>query len=181
MKLALQTDYSLRTLMFLAARPGRQTVAGVASFFQISETHVGKVVHQLARLGFIRSIRGIGGGMELARSPDEITIGEVIRGVEGTVHLLDCIGMEDVCVIQRHCKLRTVLDRAERIQAEYLNSVTLAQVLPFGPPIVQLSAGAAKSASADTKAADTSSAVTAKPKRKASARSKKPEDGAAKK
>ena len=134
MRLALQTDYSLRTLMFLAARPERQTVGAVAEFFQISQTHVGKVVHQLARLGYVRSIRGIGGGMELARSPDDITVGEVVRAVEGNVHLLECIGMEDVCVIQRHCKLRTVLDRAERIQMEYLDSVRLSDVLPFGPP-----------------------------------------------
>ncbi len=134
MRLALQTDYSLRTLMLLATRPERQTVAAVAEFFQISETHIGKVVHQLARLGYVRSIRGIGGGLELARSADDITIGEVVQAIEGNVHLLECIGMENVCVIQRHCKLRTVLDQAERIQLEYLNSVRLSDVLPFGQP-----------------------------------------------
>lgn len=134
MRLSLQTDYSLRTLMYLAARPDRQTVAAVAGFFQISQAHIGKVVHHLARLGYIRSIRGIGGGLELARSPDEITVGEIVRAVEGNVHLLECIGMEDVCVIQKHCKLRTVLDRAERIQVDYLDTVRLSDVLPFGLP-----------------------------------------------
>jgi Rrf2 family transcriptional regulator, nitric oxide-sensitive transcriptional repressor len=134
MRLALQTDYSLRTLMFLAARPGRQTVSGVAGFFQISETHVGKVVNQLVQLGYVRSTRGIGGGLELAKPPDEISIGAVVQAVEGNVHLLECVGTDDVCVIQRHCKLRTVLDRAERIQFEYLNSVRLSDVLPFGTP-----------------------------------------------
>jgi Rrf2 family nitric oxide-sensitive transcriptional repressor len=131
MRLSLQTDYSLRTLMFLAVRSKRQTVAAVADFFQISQTHIGKVVNHLARLGYVRSIRGIGGGLELARSPDEITIGEVVRAVEGNVHLLDCVAIEDVCVIQRHCKLRTVLDRAERIQFDYLNTVRLSDILPF--------------------------------------------------
>jgi len=131
MRLSLQTDYSLRTLMFLAVRPKRQTVAAVADFFQISQTHIGKVVNHLARLGYVRSIRGIGGGLELARSPDEITIGEVVRAVEGNVHLLDCVAIEDVCVIQRRCKLRTVLDRAERIQFDYLNTVRLSDILPF--------------------------------------------------
>lgn len=134
MRLSLQSDYSLRTLMYLAARPDRQTVAAVAAFFQISQTHIGKVVNHLARLGYIRSIRGIGGGLELARSPDEITVGEIVRAVEGNVHLLECIGMEDVCVIQKHCKLRTVLDRAERIQFDYLDAVRLSDVLPFGVP-----------------------------------------------
>lgn len=131
MRLSLQTDYSLRTLMFLAARPQRQTVAAVATFFQISQTHVGKVVNQLSRLGYIRSIRGIGGGLELAKSPDDITIGDVVQSIEGTMHLLDCVGIDDVCVIQRHCKLRTVLDRAERMQMDYLKSIRLSDILPF--------------------------------------------------
>jgi Rrf2 family nitric oxide-sensitive transcriptional repressor len=134
MRLSLQTDYSLRTLMFLAARPGRQTVEGIASFFQISQTHVGKVVHQLARLGFVRSIRGIGGGLELGRPADDITIGEVVTAIEGNVHLLECLGMENVCVIQQHCKLRSVLNHAERLQRDYLNSVRLSDILPYGPP-----------------------------------------------
>ena len=134
MRLLLQTDYSLRTLMFLATRAERQTVEGIATFFQISVPHVAKVVNQLARIGFVRSIRGVGGGLELAKPPEQITIGEVVRVVEGNVHLLECQGVEDVCVIQRFCKLRTVLDRAEKIQLEYLNSVTLADVLPFTPP-----------------------------------------------
>ena len=139
MRLALQTDYSLRTLMFLAARPERQTIKAVSEFFQISETHVGKVVNQLARLGYVRSIRGIGGGLELAKSADEISIGEVVQAIEGNMHLLECVGIENVCVIQQHCKLRTVLNRAEQIQVEYLNSVKLSDVLPFGPPKRDLS------------------------------------------
>ena len=135
MRLLLQTDYSLRTLMFLATRTERQTVEGIATFFQISVPHVAKVVNQLARTGYVRSIRGVGGGLELAKPPGQITIGEVIQVVEGNVHLLECQGVEDVCVIQRFCKLRTVLDRAEKIQMDYLHSVTLADVLPFAPPV----------------------------------------------
>lgn len=140
MRLALQTDYSLRTLMYLAARPGRQTIQAVAEFFQISQTHVAKVVNNLSRLGFVRSIRGIGGGLELAKSPDQISIGEVIQAMEGNMHLLECVGTENICVIQQHCKLRTVLDRAERVQMDYLKSVCLSDVLPFGParPLARL-------------------------------------------
>jgi Rrf2 family transcriptional regulator, nitric oxide-sensitive transcriptional repressor len=133
-RLLLQTDYSLRTLMYLAMRAERQTVDDIASFFQISIPHVAKVVHQLARLGFLRSIRGIGGGLELAKPASEITIGQIVRAVEGNTHFLECQSVDDVCVIQRHCKLRVVLDRAELIQLEYLDSIKLSDVLPFGPP-----------------------------------------------
>jgi Rrf2 family nitric oxide-sensitive transcriptional repressor len=131
MRLSLQTDYSLRTLMYLAARPGRRNIAEIADFFQISQAHVAKVVTQLARWGFVRSIRGIGGGLELARPADEISIGAVVRASEGSLNLLECVSVDDVCVIQRHCKLRGVLREAERLQMEYLENVRLSDVLPF--------------------------------------------------
>lgn len=134
MRLSLQTDFSLRTLMYLAARPGRRTIAEIADFFQISQTHVAKVVTMLARAGFVRSIRGIGGGVELARPAEDITIGEVIRASEGSLQLLDCVTVDEVCVIQQRCKLRRVLSHAERLQMDYLQSVRLTDVLPFEAP-----------------------------------------------
>ncbi len=67
MKLALQTDYALRVLLYLATEEGRTTVGELAAFYGISVNHLGKVVHQLGRLGFVRNVRGPGGGIELAR------------------------------------------------------------------------------------------------------------------
>lgn len=131
MRLSLQTDYALRTLMYLASRPGRTTVTAVADFYRISTPHVAKVVNQLSRLGYVRSIRGAGGGIELARSPADVSIGAVVRAFEGNLHLLECVGTDNVCVIQPHCKLRGVLAQAERIQMDYLNSVMLRDVLPI--------------------------------------------------
>ncbi|MDP7020627.1 MAG: Rrf2 family transcriptional regulator [Pirellulaceae bacterium] len=130
MKLALQTDYALRTLMFLAARGERAHVADVAELYGISRAHVAKVVNQLARLGFLRSIRGVGGGIELVRPPAEIRIGEVVSAFEGRLNLLDCTGASGVCTIENFCKLKQVLCEAERIQLEFLNGVTLDQVVP---------------------------------------------------
>jgi Rrf2 family nitric oxide-sensitive transcriptional repressor len=132
MRLSLQTDFALRTLMFLASRKGkaRATVADVAGFFRISDAHVAKVVNQLVRLGFIRGIRGAGGGIELGRPPAQIRVGEVVKAFEGNMHLLECVGTENVCIIQGHCKLRTVLAKAERLQLDYLNEVRLSDVIP---------------------------------------------------
>lgn len=130
MRLTTQTDYALRTLMYLASRPGRATATQVAGLFGISAHHVAKVVNQLARLGYVRSIRGSGGGIELARRPAEIRLGEVIEAFEGKMHLLECVSTEDVCVIQSFCKLKDVLATAEQVQQEYLNSVTLQDVIP---------------------------------------------------
>ncbi len=131
MRLALQTDFALRTLLYLGSRPERATVQEVAEFYRISVHHLGKVVHQLGRLGYVRNLRGPGGGMELARAVEGITVGEVVRAFEGTnVHLLECVETPGVCVIQPGCTLRGVLAEAERRQMEYLDSVTLATLLP---------------------------------------------------
>ena len=130
MRLALQTDYALRTLLYLATRTERTTVSDVAEFFGISAHHLGKVVHQLGRLGYVRNRRGPGGGIELARGPGSITVGRVILDFEGNTHLLDCVGSPGVCVIQPGCTLRGVLAEAERLQMDYLNSITLESLLP---------------------------------------------------
>ncbi len=130
MRLALQTDYALRTLMFLATRGERGTTDDVAGLFGISRAHVAKVVNQLARHGYIRSIRGVGGGIELSRPADQIRVGEVVVAFEGPMHLLDCVSMQDVCIIEKFCKLKNVLAKAEQLQLDYLNSVTLADVIP---------------------------------------------------
>lgn len=130
MRLALQTDYALRTLIYLAVYTERATVGQIAEFYSISTAHVAKVVNRLARLGYVRSLRGIGGGLELAQRPEDIRIGEVITAFEGNMRLLDCVGVENLCVIQPFCKLKNVMAEAERLQQEYLNSVTLRDVLP---------------------------------------------------
>lgn len=130
MRLSLQTDYALRTLLLLATRTGRTTVSDVAEFYGISAHHVGKVVHQLGRLGYVRNHRGPGGGIELAREPAAITVGRVILDFEGNMHLLDCVETPGVCVIQPGCTLRGVLAEAERRQMEYLDGITLESLLP---------------------------------------------------
>ncbi|MDR3636652.1 MAG: Rrf2 family transcriptional regulator [Isosphaeraceae bacterium] len=130
MRLSLQTDYALRTLLFLATRSGRTTVSDVAEFYGISAHHVGKVVHQLGKLGYVRNQRGPGGGIVLAKRPEAITVGQVVLDFEGNMHLLDCVGTAGVCVIQPGCSLLGVFAEAERRQVEYLNSVTLEALLP---------------------------------------------------
>jgi Rrf2 family transcriptional regulator, nitric oxide-sensitive transcriptional repressor len=130
MRLTTHTDYALRTLMYLAAKGQRATIADIAQLYGISANHIAKVVNQLARLGYVRSIRGIGGGIELARPPGELRLGEIVLALEGNMHLLDCVATENICAIQSFCSLKSVLAEAERVQLEYLNSVTLADVVP---------------------------------------------------
>ena len=148
MRLALYTDYALRTLIYLATHPGRSHVADVAKFFGISKDHVAKAVGQLSRLGYLRTTRGVGGGIELAKSAEQISVGEVVMAMEGNMHLLECVSTAGVCVIQPGCVLKGVLAEAERVQRDYLNSVKLSDVLPPSGQLVELTAASGK-ASAD--------------------------------
>jgi Rrf2 family nitric oxide-sensitive transcriptional repressor len=138
MRLTTHTDFALRTLMYLAMTGERATAAQVAQLYGVSTNHLAKVVNQLARLGYVRSIRGIGGGIELAKQPEDIRLGEVIEAFEGNMHLLDCVATENVCAIQSFCKLKGTLAEAERVQLEYLNGVTLADVAPARRQFVRI-------------------------------------------
>jgi len=124
--------------MYLATRDERVVVAEVAGFFGISAAHVSKVVNQLARLGYIRSIRGVGGGIELIQPANEISVGEVVTAFEGNMQLLECVGIDGVCIIENFCKLKNVLSKAEQLQVEYLQGVTLDQVLPTKKQVTQI-------------------------------------------
>ena len=83
MRLTRYTDYALRTLIYVGLHePEQSSIAAIARAYGISENHLTKVVHQLGRLGLIRTIRGRGGGLRLAMPPGEIVVGAVVRQTE---------------------------------------------------------------------------------------------------
>ncbi|PHK94311.1 Rrf2 family transcriptional regulator [Pseudoroseomonas rhizosphaerae] len=91
MRLTLYTDYALRTLIYLGLRPGRRvSIREIAAAYRISENHLVKVVHHLGQGGFIETSRGKGGGLRLARAPEEIGVGEVVRFTEEDMALVAC-------------------------------------------------------------------------------------------
>lgn len=131
MKLTTFTDYSLRVLMYLAVRPDvRATVAEIAGVFEISEHHLVKVVHFLGRNGWITTVRGKGGGMELGQPPQAISVGEVVRATEGAASVAECFEPEGShCGIAPVCQLRGVLGEAVAAFYGVLDRYTLADVV----------------------------------------------------
>jgi Rrf2 family nitric oxide-sensitive transcriptional repressor len=130
MRLTRFTDYSLRVLMYLAARPGESaTIAEIAAAFAISESHLSKVVHHLGREGLLSNARGRRGGIALGRPAASINIGTVVRAAETDTALVECFDTQaNRCVITPACGLRGVL--AEALAALYatLDKYTLADI-----------------------------------------------------
>lgn len=83
MRLTTFSDYTLRTLMYLAAHPDRfVTIAEIAGAYGISSNHLMKVAQHLARGGMVVTLRGPRGGLRLAAAAGTIRVGDVIRGAE---------------------------------------------------------------------------------------------------
>lgn len=127
MRLTTFTDYSLRLLIYLAAAPEqRATIAEVAGAYGISENHLVKVVHLLGRKGVLTNTRGKGGGIQLARPPAQISIGEVVRATEGADRPVECFGAEpDACAICSLCQLPPILQHAIDAFYEVLDRHTI--------------------------------------------------------
>jgi Rrf2 family nitric oxide-sensitive transcriptional repressor len=131
MRLTTFSDYSLRVLIYLAANPPRRaTIAEIAQSFQISESHLNKVVHCLGQNGWLANVRGKGGGLALAQAPELIRVGAVVRWAEGVDVPAECFDAQsNHCVISRVCRLRGVLSEAVRAFYDVLDRYTLADLV----------------------------------------------------
>ena len=131
MQLTLYTDYSLRVLLYLGLnRQHMATITEIAASYGISRNHLVKVVHNLATQGYIRTTRGRGGGLTLARAPVEINIGDVVRHTEVNFHLVECFDQEhNTCPISAACNLKAGLYEAQRAFIAVLDRYTLEDVL----------------------------------------------------
>ncbi len=128
MRLTTFTDFALRALMRLAGEPARTLSTNeIAAEFGISRNHLAKVVRDLADNGFILTQRGAGGGFSLARPAASITLGEVVRALEGTSALVECFREDGgACALTPRCRLKTRLAAAREAFMRELDKTTLA-------------------------------------------------------
>ena len=130
MRLTQQANYSVRILMYCAAkRDDFAKVSEIARVYDISEYHLFKILPILVSNGFITTHRGRNGGLRLAKDPGEITLGQIIRAAEENFHLADCFdeGSYD-CPLLSMCDFNHALNDALEAFLKALDRYTLADL-----------------------------------------------------
>lgn len=133
MRLTVQSDYSLRVLIYVAAKQGElATIPEIASAYGISRAHLMKVVHQLGKLGYLDTVRGRSGGFRLAKATQDICIGAVVKATEETLALVPCLAHTTPnagCRIDGACRLKGMMSEALAAFFAVLDRYTLADIV----------------------------------------------------
>ncbi|MEX0318789.1 MAG: Rrf2 family transcriptional regulator [Ruegeria sp.] len=127
MRITKRTNIAVRLLMYCAAHQDRLvTKSEIAEVCNISENHLAQVINQLSQLNYLNTQRGRNGGMCLAKSAEQIRIGEVFRHVEGGLPLAECFADADnTCPLTEACRLRVALQDAAQAFYASLDEITL--------------------------------------------------------
>ncbi|GIK97268.1 MAG: Rrf2 family transcriptional regulator [Alphaproteobacteria bacterium] len=130
MRLTTFTDYALRVLMYAAAAGDRLiTIEETAKTYNISRAHLMKVVNVLTRTGYIRGVRGRSGGFTLAKRPEDINLGAIVRATEPDFALVECFATGNQCIVTDCCRIPQVLNEALGAFVATLDRYTLADIL----------------------------------------------------
>jgi Rrf2 family transcriptional regulator, nitric oxide-sensitive transcriptional repressor len=109
MKLTRYTDYAIRVMIYLGSHEAKIcSIKEIADAYDISQNHLMKVVQDLAKNGFVESIRGRNGGIRLGRPPASINLGQLLRHTEGLDDILEC----SICPINTGCGMPSILREA---------------------------------------------------------------------
>ncbi|MCB0927220.1 MAG: Rrf2 family transcriptional regulator [Mycobacterium sp.] len=146
MQLTRFTDLGLRAMMLLAsgeARDQRVTTRGLALAADASENHTAKAVSRLAELGLVNTRRGRTGGLELTPEGREVSVGWLVRRLEGDREVIDCAGGDNPCPLVPGCRLRRALSAAKEAFYAELDRYTVGDLVAGAPlPVVSPLVGA---------------------------------------
>ncbi|WFE89016.1 Rrf2 family transcriptional regulator [Roseibium porphyridii] len=131
MRLSQASDFALRILMATGQSDNPQTVEKLAKQLGLAKSHVMKIVAHLAKGGYLETTRGRGGGIRLAKSPEAIRLGDVVRLIEPDLGVVACLkpGSTAACAFLPRCALKSAMAQAAEAFLDSLNGQTLASIL----------------------------------------------------
>lgn len=131
MQITRQADYALRAIYHLTKLEPTQRAATsqIAEEQHIPPSFLAKIISQLSIAGLIHTSRGARGGVSLARSPEEITILEVVEAIDGPIALNECTSSPEACPFGENCPLRKLWCGTQSELINKLRTTTFAQFL----------------------------------------------------
>ncbi|MFB3134215.1 MAG: SUF system Fe-S cluster assembly regulator [Rhodospirillales bacterium] len=144
-RLSRLADYSVVLMTYLASHAERPQSALDLTFASgLPGPTVGKLLNMLARAGLLTSYRGVGGGYALTRTPEDISVSEVIHAVDGPIALTECIhDASGECDLEASCPARGSWQVINDVVRRALSSVSLADVILAAPVAIRGGAFAA--------------------------------------
>jgi Rrf2 family protein len=130
MKLSTRARYALRMMIEIAKRPGTDLVSlgRVAEDTKISKRYLDQLALALKTSSLMRSTRGRGGGYQLARRAEQISVGEIIEAAIGPINVVECVRCPGVCLKSEYCECRVVYERINDEIVKVLNGMSLAEL-----------------------------------------------------
>lgn len=134
MKLSTKGRYGLRAVVDVACNCQSEPAAlsSIAARQHLSESYLEQLFAKLKKAGIVVSVRGSSGGYRLAKAPQEITVGEVLRALEGDLTVCQCVDEKDDCHIFDQCVTKYVWARINHSINELVDSMTIQEVIDFG-------------------------------------------------
>ncbi len=131
MKLSTRSRYGTRMMLDLAQhyKEGPVQIGEIAKRQEVSVKYLEQLIIPLKKANFIKSIRGPKGGHMLAKSPKEITVGQIVKVLEGGIDLSNCIEDADVCERSSDCLTRGIWEEATKAMYDKLNSIPLSKAI----------------------------------------------------
>ena len=131
MKLSTKTRYGTRMILDMAQNYGQGAIqlGEIANRQDISVKYLEQLLIPLKKADYISSIRGPKGGHMLSKHPKEITVGEIVKILEGGIELINCLENPNECSKSNDCLTRGIWEEATKAMQDKLNAITLYQMI----------------------------------------------------
>jgi Rrf2 family protein len=131
MQITRQADYAVRAVLYLAQLGNEQRAATsqIAQDQQIPPSFLAKIVSQLSVAGLLQTSRGARGGVSLARTPEQISLLEVVEAIDGPILLNECVSSNGVCTFGENCPIHPIWCDTQVELVKRLKNTTFAQFL----------------------------------------------------
>lgn len=135
LRLTKKADYGLMALKYLAEQPEEASFSArdIASAYHIPPQLLAKILQLLAREGLLQSHAGMNGGYSLSRSPENITVFEVIRIIDGPLFITSCVTEAGPCDLTSSCTIKEPLARVNDSISDLLRKIRISDLVEADP------------------------------------------------